>query len=134
MISFCRNILVGCIVVFGVLFVYGFIAGNGRDRLKIVTREEKPDFTVVVTLNDVTEDYRWVSLQACTAERGEENPTPYCTYYWERESTQETRPDQLQYPFRWRSVPGGLLLITAAAFDKDGKVRAADSRAVQRGF
>jgi hypothetical protein len=129
-----KRLLSACAIVCGVIMLYGFIAGNGRDRLKIQTREDKPDFTITVSLPDLTPEYRYVSLHACTAERGEENPQAYCTYFWERESTQETRGDQFQYPFRWRSVPGGLLLVTAMAFDAEGKVRASHSLPVQRGF
>lgn len=128
-----RRLLAACAIVLGVIFCVGFML-PGRDRLKIQTREDNPDFTVTVTLQDVSADYRYVSLHACTAERGEENPQAYCTYFWERESTQETRADQVQYPFKWRRVPGGLLLITAMAFDKDGQTRAAHSIPVQRGF
>ena len=127
-----RRLTCACCIVLGVIFCVGFMLP--KDRLKITTREDKPDFTITVTLQDVNEDYRWVSLYACTAERGEDSPAAYCTYFWERESTQETRADQFQYPFRWRHVPGGLLLVTAMAFDKEGKVRAANTMPVQRGF
>jgi len=128
-----KNLLAACCIVMGVVFVYGFIAGS-EDRLRISTREEQWTFVVTVTLPDVTAEYRWVSLHACTAERGDDDPTTYCTYFWERESTQETRPDQQQYPFEWRHAPGGLLLLTAVAVDASGAVRARHSVPVQRGF
>jgi hypothetical protein len=133
MFSFCRNLLIGCLIVMGAIFVYGFIAGKD-DRLKITTREEQLKFVVTVTLLDVTPEYAWVGVNICTAERGEDNPQPYCTYFWESESTHPTRADQVQYPIPFRGVPGGLLLITAVAWDRDKKVKARGSVTVQRGF
>jgi hypothetical protein len=128
-----KNLLVSCCIVLGVIFVYGFIAGR-EDRLRIQTREEQLSLVVTVTLPDVSAEYAWVSLYLCTAERGEDNPQAYCTGDWDTESTHPTRPDQMQYPFPLRSVPGGLLLVTAMAFDANGKIRARRSVPIHRGF
>ena len=128
-----RRLLSACCLVIGVIFVFGFVAGK-EDRLKISTREEQLSFVVTVTLLDVTPEYEWLGVHLCTAERGEENPQPYCTYFWESESTHPTRADQVQYPIPLRGVPSGLLLITAVAWDREKKVKARGSATVQRGF
>jgi hypothetical protein len=116
-----KNFTAAFAIICGVLFVYGFMAEAGKDRITVTTRDERKLSTITVTLFDINEDYRWITVYACSAERGEESPQAFCNYFWERESTQETRVDQVQYPFeKWR-VPGGLILITAVAFDKYNK-------------
>lgn len=100
----------------GVLMIAGAFTSKG-DRLRITTRDTP--FTVVVTLPDVTESYRWLSVYGCSAAVYEHGT--FCTGDFERESTQETRSDQQQYPFPWANRPRGTLLIIAAAFDAAGK-------------
>ena len=128
-----KSLLVACAIVLAVIVVYGFIFPARPDRLKISTREERPAFTVTITAFDVTPQYRWIALHACTAARAEDMQA-YCTYDWERESTQEVRLDQVQYPFVWRNVPGGLLLITAMVFDIDDRVLARQTLAVHKRY
>ena len=127
MFSFCRNLLVACCIVLGVIFVYGFIAGDDKGRIRVVVADERRVLNVTVTLYDITDEYAWVTLYGCTAERAEETMQMYCTYFWERESTQTIRRDQNQYPFVWRQVPGGLLQLTAVAFDRHDKVLASQT-------
>ena len=129
-----KNLLSACIIVLGAIFVFGFVTGERADRLRITTTDERHNLTVTVSLFDLDDRYRWVSLHACTADRAEETLQAYCNYFWERESTQETRRDQYQYPFPWRSVPGGLLLITAIAFDKDDQPLAKQSIQVHKRY
>lgn len=119
-----KNLLCALTAMLGVLFVYGFIAGDGTDRMRLVVADERRTLTVTVTLFDVTPTYAWVTLYGCTAERSDETMQTYCTYFWERESTQTIRQDQNQYPFVWRSVPGGLVQLTAVAFDVNDRVLA----------
>jgi len=128
-----KKLLSACVIVLGVIFVYGFIAGK-EDRIRIQTREEQLTYVVTVTLPDITPEYRWVTIYICTAERGEDNPQAYCNGYWDTESTHPTRADQMQYPFPLRNVPGGLLLITAVAFDTTNKPKARKTQPTQRGF
>ena len=127
MFSFCRNLLIACVIVLGVVFVYGFIAGDDKGRIRVVVADERRVLNVTVTLFDITDQYAWVTLYGCTAERAEETMQMYCTYFWERESTQTIRRDQNQYPFVWRQVPGGLLQLTAVAFDRHDKVLASQT-------
>lgn len=99
----------------GLMLVLGNIGRS--DRLRITTREDP--FTVVVSLPDVTEQYRWLSVFGCSAAVFEHGT--FCTGDYERESGQETRADQQQYPFPWRPVPRGTLLLIAVVFDANGK-------------
>ena len=118
-----KNLLTACCIVLGVIFVYGFIFPARPDRVRIVAFEDKHTLNVTVTVFDVTPTDVWVSLHACTADRAE-SMQMYCNYFWETESTHPIRADQNQYPFLIRSVPGGLLKITAVVFDIDDKVLA----------
>ena len=122
-----KNLLTACSIVLGVIFVYGFVAGDDKGRIRVVVADERRVLNVTVTLFDITDQYAWVTLYGCTAERAEETMQMYCTYFWERESTQTIRRDQNQYPFVWRQVPGGLLQLTAVAFDRHDKVLASQT-------
>jgi hypothetical protein len=51
--------------------------------------------TVIVTLRDADERYRWLSVYACGAAFTSENVV-YCAGQWERESTQEIGARQQQ--------------------------------------
>jgi hypothetical protein len=102
-----------------------------REPLKITVREERTAFNVTVTVFTVTPESRWLSLYGCSAEVYEHGT--FCTGDFERESTQEVRHDQAQYPFLWRNMPRGTLQLTAVVFDQDGKRLAANQRTVFRG-
>ena len=117
-------------IVCGCLFIYGFLVA---ERINISTRKEQgaTPFTVVITLPNVTESYRWVSVYGCSAETDSENITR-CDGNWERESTQETRMDQRQYVFPWRGTPRTLVQVSAMAFDRDGKTLASGQTKVFR--
>lgn len=125
-----RRLLAALALTYAVFFVFGFVMA---ETIKISTRVERgdPNFYVTVTLTDVVKDTRWLSVHGCYAEIDSENRV-YCDVYWERESTQETRADQRQYVFPWRPVPRGKILITAAAFNQDGKVLASGRSVVIR--
>lgn len=129
-----KRLLTALAALLAVLTVYGFVFGERGDRIRIATIDEGRLTTITVTLLDVDEKYNWVAIHACTAERGEESPQALCNYFWESESGQQTYADKLQYPFeRWR-VPGGLILITAVAFDKFNKPLARQTLAWQHGL
>lgn len=129
-----KRLLTAIAALLVVLTVYGFVFGEKTDRVKIQHRDDRHLSTITITLFDVDEDYRWITVYACSAERAEDSPQAYCNYFWERESTMETRIDQKQYPFeKWR-VPGGLILITAVAFDKFNKPLARQTLAWQHGL
>lgn len=104
--------------VCGVLFLSGFIIHEPAHRLNIRTLDEDTQFTVSITLPDVTDEYRWLSVYVCSADQTESGV--YCTGWFERESTQEIYRRK-QYLFTWRRLPKGLIQITAVAFDVDDK-------------
>lgn len=127
--------LTTCFAVFAAgLLLYGELSEGARNgRIKLSTRSEKRDVIVTVTLRDLGPEYRWLSVYICTAEFGEENPQPFCNYFWERESGQEVRQDQAQYPFLFRNVPGGTLWVFAMAFDANRNPLARNQATVLRG-
>lgn len=112
----------------GVLFVAGSL--SNKEKLKISYREEGTRFDVMITLFSITPEYRWLSVYGCSAAIYEHGT--FCTGDFERESTQEVRQEQNQYPFPWRNMPGGTLQITAVAFDQDGKPLAKGQKTVPR--
>lgn len=57
---------------------------------------------------------------------GEDGRT-FCSGHYERESTQELDGLRSQVYIEWRDIPYRMVLITAMAFDAEGKVLAAQS-------
>lgn len=114
----------------GVLFIYGFLM---VDNIKVSTREFKDTgFDVLVTLPSVSPRYVWVDVYGCVADIVPDGGVQ-CAGAWDRTSTQQTRPDQRQYPFPWgRYVPKGTLLIISTAFDANGGVLARGRTVVMR--
>lgn len=108
-------IVCGSILLFGGWFI------ERKDRMRITTEKaDRYSLNVTVTLFDVKENYRWLALYGCTAEMTESGT--FCDGNFERESGQETRVDQAQYRFPWRSLPPGMIRLTAMAFDANQKV------------
>lgn len=117
-------ILCGCLLVFGG-------AGDGLDRMTVKALAEPRLVTVIVSLKDADERYRWLSVYACGAALTSENVV-YCAGQWERESTQEIGA-QLQHIVHWRDLPRGTLWITAMAFDNRQQLLARGQTVVFRG-
>lgn len=124
-----KNILVALVIVLSLILLVGWMKGDGRDTLRISTVTEQTVLTVSVTLNHVTDAYRWLSLYGCSAEVTE-NGT-FCTGTFERESTIELfgRKQEL---FLWRNMPQGTLRLTAEAFDANHRVLATGQITVLR--
>ncbi len=119
-------ILCGCLLVFG-----GLMATNGLDRMSVKALTEPRLVTVIITLRDADDRYRWLSVYACSAALTSENVV-YCTGQWERESSQEIGP-QMQHLIHWRDLPRGTLWITGMAFDGNQKLLARGQTVVFRG-
>lgn len=126
------NLLKAIAVTLFLVSVVGMALAQ-RDKLKITSRDEKRDFVVTITLRDLTPEYRWLSVYVCTAELGEDHPQPFCNYFWERESGQEVRQDQVQYPFLFRNAPRGTMWVFAMAFDANKEPLARGQATVLRG-
>lgn len=101
------------------------------DRLTLKVLPERRLVTVIVGLPDVDERYRWLSVYGCSAVMGSDNPAVFCTGDFERESSFEIS-ERRQYLIHWRDLPGGMLLVTAMAFDADRKVLAQHTTTVFR--
>lgn len=125
-----KNLLTACVIVLGVLFVYGFIRGERRERMEVRVLVEPRLITASIYLPDVSDRYRFLSVYGCPVEITETGT--FCTGEWERESTQEIQGYK-QYLFTWRDLPGGSMRVTAMAFDADHKVVAQGQKTVFRG-
>lgn len=111
-----------------VLFIAAGLAN--RDKVKIGAKSSPTQLDVTVTVFDITDSHRWIVLYGCSAEIYEHGT--FCTGDFERRSDQEIRVDQAQYPFMWRSVPRGKILLTALVYDGAHKALARGQRVVIR--
>jgi hypothetical protein len=125
-----RRLLSACVAVLGAVFVFGFVRGDGKDRMTLKTVQDKRLLTVIVGLPDVDDRYRWLSVYGCSAHVQETGT--FCTGDFERESTQEIY-GRKQYLFDWRDLPGGTMQITAMAFDVDDRALAQQTVVMFRG-
>lgn len=126
--------LTACFAVFAtVLLLYGQLSdAAGLGKLKISTRQDSPTlFTVTITLNSVTPEYKWLAVYLCTADIGEDSQTR-CNGYWDGESGREVYANQSQYPVPFRNVPRGTLWVFAMAFDADKKALARNQATILR--
>ena len=128
-----KRLLTACAIVIGVIFCVGFMLPGEEiaDRLTIRVLAEKRIVTVSVSIPDVSEAYRWLSVYACSAQMLEHGV--FCTGDFERESSFEITSSRKQYLVDWRDLPGGTIQITAMAFDVDEKILAQGQTVVFRG-
>lgn len=117
-------VLCGCLLVFGG-------AGDGVDKIGVKALAEPRLVTVIVSLKNPDDRYRWLSVYACGAAHTQDNVV-YCTGQWERESTMEIGA-QKQHLIAWRDLPRGTLWVTGMAFDVDRKLLARGQTVVFRG-
>jgi len=113
-----------CLLLFGG-------AGDGLDRMSVKALAQPRLVTVIVSLRDADDRYRWLSVYACGAAFTSENVV-YCAGHWERESTQEIG-SQRQHLIHWRDLPRGSVWITAMAFDGRQQLLARGQTVVFRG-
>lgn len=110
--------MIRLVALFALICVCLLLFGGAReDRLTIRTLPEETALTISITLHDVNESYRWLSVYGCAAEHTEAGV--YCTGHFERESTQELFGGKKQHLFTWRHLPSGMMQITSVAFDVD---------------
>lgn len=110
-----RVVAIVAIVCACLLLVGG---SDQRERLRVTVLSEPTLLTVVITFKTVTDAYRWLSVQGCSAQITEHGS--FCTGDYETESSVELS-GRKQELFHWRHVPRGTLLVTAMAFDVDRK-------------
>ena len=119
--------------VAGILFaclLLLFLGWRRADRLTLRAMDSATVLTVVITLNDITDKYRFVSVYGCAAEHTDSGVQ--CTGTYERESTFEVQ-GRKQYLVDWRHVPKTLLALEAMAFDAEHRVLARGTLLVLRG-
>jgi hypothetical protein len=109
------HLAAGFALICGVLFVYGFIAG---ERMRLSKRDARREFEIVISAADADARYWRVLVEGCTAEvtdRGVE-----CTLGWYGNSERDWRGKQLPIPFP--DAPRGVpLLFFAVIADRQGK-------------
>lgn len=105
--------------------------GEALDKMGVKVLAERRLITVIISLKDADERYRFLSVYACGAAHTSENIV-YCTGNWERESSQEIG-SQKQHLIAWRDLPRGTLWVQAMAFDANRKLLARGSTVVFRG-
>lgn len=113
-----RDLLKAILVTIVIVSVYGFFHG---DRLWISKRDDKPHYTIVVSVPDINEHYNRIALFVCVAEVTE-NGTYCLPDGWETGSDHPARLDQKQYEFPCLNCPHGTKLFQAAAVDREGHV------------
>lgn len=129
-----RKILAGLLLTFCVFFFVGYTVAEKTETIKLSTRTDEKrstDFHVTATLPAITPNFRWVEVYVCAAEIDDDNNIR-CTFTWDSRSLQEVRADQRQYPFTYRFVPRGPLLILAMAADSEWKLLATGRKVVLR--
>lgn len=112
------------------LLLFGAWMDRG-ERLTLRVLTERRLVTVIVGLPDLDDRYRWLSVYACSAAMLVDSPVAYCTGQWERESSMELTGRKQQL-VDWRDLPGGLIQVTAMAFDADRHVLAQHTTTVFR--
>lgn len=125
---------VGALVVIlcGGLLIFGGLSESAKaDRLSIKALSEKRLVTVIITLHDVTPDYRWLSVYGCSAEVTEYGTV--CNYAFERQTTYELQSAKKQQLVFWRDLPRGTMTITAVAFDVNHTPLARNQTTIFRG-
>lgn len=112
--------MVRAVALFAIFCAVLLLLGGAKEhRLTIRTLPEDTLLTISVTLNDVDESYRWLTVYGCSAEQSETGV--FCTGDFERESTQELFWAKKQHLFTWRHLPRGTLYIISVAYDVDRK-------------
>jgi hypothetical protein len=120
-------------ILCGVLFALGGTTAPKRDRLRLRVLTEPRLITVIVTLPDVSDRYRWLSVYACSAAFPSDSPSAYCTGDFERESSFELSGGATQHLVHWRDMPRGTIQVQAMAFDAEQQILASGVLTVFRG-
>ena len=126
-----KKLLTACVIVLGVIMVYGFIRGDGRDRMRLTTIKEHRGITLVVSMPDATSRYEVLHVEACSAEISEQGIFCLPEGWSSRSDRSISRPVE---PIPFRDVPRGTVQFLAYAVDRDLKVLASGQLTVMRGF
>jgi len=126
------RLLTAIVLLLGLITVYGFIRGDGRDRLSVTAISEKKLVTVVVTVPDAKDTYYWMKVYGCSAD-----VTDYgvqCNGFWDGSSEREPGKRK-QHLIPFRDCPQhGSIQFTAVIFDRFGNVLAQGQHTILRAF
>lgn len=115
------RLLTACVVVIVAISVYGFIAG---DKMRLSQRMDKRYTTISVYMPNVTREYFWLTVIACSADIYEASAD--CNGYWDTTSGQEIN-NRKTISVEWRDLPRGTILVRAAAKDSSNVIKASSS-------
>lgn len=127
-----RKLLAALVILLALITLAGWIKGDGRDRMSLSVVQEKKLLTVVVTLPDASARYYWLQVDGCAAFL-DENGTHCDLDGWAGSSGREISAIK-QYLIPFRDAPGGTVRFMADVKDQQGKVLAADSVTILRGW
>jgi hypothetical protein len=126
-----KNLLCAIIVALGVIFVFGFVRGDGKDRLRLTSIKEKRGITLVVSMPDRDTRYVFLHVFACASAVTESGV--YCIDDgWE--STSDRLISRSIEPIPFPDAPRGTVRFMAYALDIDEKAIASDTLTLLRGF
>lgn len=123
--------MVAICIVLAAIFIYGFIRGDGRDRMRLTKIEEKRGITLVVSMPDVDANYEVLHVEGCAAEVTE-NGTFCLAEGWSTQSDRAIWRNQEPFPFP--DCPRGAVMFQAWAKDQHGHVLASSSLTLLRGW
>lgn len=126
-----KNLLCACIVVLGIIFVWGLAFGDGRDRMRLTKIDEKHGITLVVSMPDVSSRYDVLHVIGCSAEITEAGVFCLEDGWSSRSDRSISRAIE---PIPFHDTPRGTVQFTAYAVDRDAKVLASSQLTLMRGF
>lgn len=123
--------MVALCIVLGVLMIYGFIRGDGRDRMRLTKIDEKRGMTLVVSMPDVDANYEVLHVEACSADVTENGV--FCRDDgWLSHTTRMVSRNQEPIPFP--DCPPGTVHFKAYALDQHAHVLASSTLTLLRGW
>lgn len=123
--------MVALCIVLGAIFVYGFIRGDGRDRMRLSKIDERRGITLVVSMPDVDANYEVLHVEGCAAAVTENGV--FCNPEgWVSRTTRTISRNQESIPLP--DCPKGTVQFLAYALDQHGHVLATGSVTWMRGF
>jgi hypothetical protein len=116
MTRFMTHLTASFALICGVLFVYGFIAG---ERISLSRRDDRREFIVVISAADADERYRHLFVEGCAAEITDSGMGCIAQgWYGNSSRAWAGRQQPVPFPDAPRGVP---LLFYAVIADRSGR-------------
>lgn len=126
------RLLTAIVALLGVITIYGFIRGDGKDRMRVSALNERNIVTVIITVPDADDRYYWLKVFGCSADVTENGVR--CNGYWDAVSEREPGAMK-QHLIPFRDCPrNGSVRFDAIVFDRFGNVLASGQHTILRAF